>query len=145
MESIPDRSSRLGSAGAALIILGALWFAVGAVLLVLAVLYGGGPGSLPPSVDVDPNLFGAAPRSATLGLIGVAAGAGQIAAGIAIARGDTAWGARAALGLAALGAALVAFWLVNGIAAGRPALILLPVLLAYLYVAWALAPRAARL
>ena len=62
MESIPDRSSRLGSAGAALIILGALWFAVGAVLLVLAVLYGGGPGSLPPSVDLDPNLFGAAPR-----------------------------------------------------------------------------------
>jgi hypothetical protein len=30
---------------------------------------------------------------------------------------------------------------VNGIAAGRPALILLPVLLAYLYVAWASATQ----
>jgi hypothetical protein len=140
VESI-SHGSRLGTAGAALIVLGALWFAVGAVLLVLALLYGGGPGSLPPSVDVDPNLFAAAPRSAALGILGVAAGAGQLVAGVAIARGGTTWGPRAAIGLALLGAALVAFWLVNGIAAGRPALILLPVLLAYLYVAWASATQ----
>ena len=120
--------------------LGALWFAVGAVFLVLALLYGGGPGSLPPSVDVDPNLFGAAPRSAALGIVGVVAGAGQLAAGVAIARGNAALGSRAAFALALLGAALVAFWLVNGVAGGRPSIILLPVLLAYLYVAWASLP-----
>jgi hypothetical protein len=132
---MPDRSSGLGSAGAALIVLGALWFAVGAVLLVLALLYGGGPGSLPHNLDVDPNLFGAAPRSAGLGLLGVAAGAGQIGAGYAIARRGSAWGIRAALGLGILGAAIAALWLVSGIAAGRPTLILLPILVAYLYVA----------
>ncbi len=130
-----DGSTRLGAAGAALMVLGALWFAVGAVLLVLALLYGGGPGSLPPTIDVDPNLFGAAPRSAALGLVGVASGVGQLAAGYAIARGSSAWGVRAALGLAILGATIVALWLVSGIAAGRPALILLPIVGAYLYVA----------
>ena len=139
---MPDRSTGFGTAGAALIVLGALWFAVGAVLLVLALLYSGGPGSLPPSVEFDPDLFGAAPRSAALGLIGVAAGAGQLTAGVAIARGNDTWGARAALGLALLGAVLVAFWLVNGIAAGRPSIILLPILLAYLYIAWVSALRA---
>ncbi len=130
-----DRSTRLGAAGGSLMVLGALWFAVGAVLLVLALLYGGGPGSLPPTIDVDPNLFGAAPRSAALGLVGVLAGAGQLGAGYAIARGGSAWAFRAALGLAILGAAIVALWLVSGVAAGRPALILLPILVAYLYVA----------
>jgi hypothetical protein len=116
-------------------VLGAVWFAVGAVLLVLGMLYGGGPGSLPPTLDVDPNLFGAAPRSAALGLVGAVAGACQIGAGYAIARRDSVWGTRASLGLAILGAAIVALWLVSGTAAGRPALILLPILVAYLYVA----------
>ena len=61
-------------------------------------------------------------------------------ASLAIARGNAALGSRAAFTLALLGAALVAFWLVNGVAAGRPSIILLPVLLAYLYVAWASLP-----
>ena len=117
--------------------LGALWFAVGAVLVVIGLLYGGGPESLPPTLDVDPNLFGAAPRSAALGLIGVAAGAGQLVVGWAVARAYGPWVMRAAFAAGILGAAVVAFWLVNGIAAGRPAIILLPLLLAYLYVAWA--------
>lgn len=141
MESSTDGSTHLGGPGAALIVLGAVWFAVGAVLIVLALLYGGGPGSLPPSVDIDPNLFGAAPRSAAIGLFGVAAGAGQVVVGFAVTRAHGPLVARAALAAGVLGTALVGFWLVDGIAAGRPVLVLLPVVGAYLFVTWASAAR----
>jgi hypothetical protein len=134
-----DPSSRpaAASAGAALIVLGAAWFAIGAVLVVLAVIYGGGPGSLPAELDIDPNVFAAAPRSAIFGAFGVLAGAGQILTGHALARRTTGWAGPAALGSGVLGALLLAFWLVTGIGAGRPAVILVLPLLAYAFVAWA--------
>jgi hypothetical protein len=136
VETTPARSGVLGGAGATLIVLGALWFAVGAVLLVLALLYGGGPEALPAGIDVDPNLFGAAPRAATLGFIAVVAGVGQLLVGYRLTRTADPWVVRLALAMAALAAALVAYWLVSGVAAGRPAIILTPPLVAYLYVAW---------
>jgi hypothetical protein len=137
VEPAAGRPGHLGFAGAALVVLGALWFAVGAVLVVIAVLYGGGPGSLPPNVDVDPALFVAAPRSAAVGFGAVAVGIGQVWAGYLVTRGREAWPARAALALAIVGIAVLASWLVNGLGAGRPVLILLPAILLYLYVAWA--------
>lgn len=124
-------------AGAALIVLGALWFVIGAVLLLLAVIYGGGPGSLPAELDIDPNVFAAAPRSAIFGVFAVLGGGGQVLTGHALARRATGWAGPTALGIAILGALLVAFWLVTGIGAGRPSVILVLPLLAYAFVAWA--------
>lgn len=132
-------SPHRAAAGGTLLVLGGLWFAVGAVLLVLASLYGRGPDSIPANIDFDPALVGAAPRSVGLGLVALAAGLGQVVAGFGALRGSAGWAPRVGLALAAAGAALVAWWLVTGLSAGQPALVLVPVLAAYLYAAIALA------
>jgi hypothetical protein len=121
-----------------LVVLGALWFAVGAVLVVLAWIYGRGTGAIPDSLDFDPALVTAAPRSVALGLVGVAAGVGQAGAGWLAARRTAAWAPRVAGALALAGVALVGFWLVTGLGRGDPVLVLLAPLLAYAYAAWAL-------
>lgn len=125
--------------GATLLVLGGLWFAVGAVLLILAWMYGRGPESIPANLEFDPALVGAAPRSAGLGLAAVAAGLGQVAAGVGTVTGRAGWAPRAGAALAIGGAALTAWWLIAGLSAGQPILILVPALGAYLYAAVALA------
>ena len=142
MDATSAGSPHRAAAGGTLLVLGGLWFAVGAVLLVLASLYGRGPGNIPGNIDIDPALVGAAPRSAGLGLVAVAAGLGQVTAGFGAMRGRAAWAPRVGVALAAAGAALVAWWLVTGLSAGQPVLVLVPVVAAYLYAAIALAiPR----
>jgi hypothetical protein len=136
--TVPAGSPHRPAAGAVLLVLGGLWFAVGAVLLVLAWLYGRGPESIPANLDFDPALVSAAPRSVGLGLMMLAAGVGQMAAGFGVVRGASGWASRGGALLAAGGAGLVGWWLVSGLAEARPMLILVPALAAYLYAAAAL-------
>jgi hypothetical protein len=131
----------MGPAGAVLIVLGALWMAIGAVLLVLAWLYRDVT-ALPDWVNVE-----VAPSSSAwlvlgaLGLAAVAAGAGQLASGFVLQRHGDGWPAVLGMILAMVGAGVVAAWLVTGLVHARPVLILLPALVAYLYVASSIAIR----
>ncbi len=129
------------AAAAILGILGAVWAAVGAVLLVLAWLYGN-PASLPDWLATDPLVGGSAPALAPIGLLSVAVGLGQVTAGVAATRGTARWALVLGLVLAAVGAGVTAVWLYGGVSQGRPAHVLIPALAAYLYVAWAVAFRA---
>ncbi|HEX6127994.1 MAG TPA: hypothetical protein VF071_03125 [Candidatus Limnocylindria bacterium] len=121
--------------------LGAVWASVGAVLLALARLAAGGA-SLPDWVSRGVAGGGSSPLTALVGLLVVAAGAGQVLAGVHAARGRARpWAIVTGLLLAAVGAGVCAVWLFAGIAQQRPAWILLPPLAAYLYAGWALAFR----
>ena len=140
MERAAIRSSHLIAAGVILGILGALWSAIGAVLLVLSWLYGN-PASLPDWLAADPLVGGSAPALAPVGILGVGIGLGQVAAGIAASRGSGRWALVVGMILAATGAGVAAVWLFNGVSQGRPAHVLLPALVAYLYAAWALTFR----
>jgi hypothetical protein len=120
-------------------VLGAIWALVGFVLLALAWLLAGGS-SLPDWVSAAAPDGGSGALTALAGLLAVAAGCGQVLAGILVARGRAS--VRVTVGgllLAAAGAVLTALWLLTGVAQQRPAWILLPPLAAYLYAAWALA------
>jgi hypothetical protein len=140
VERAAVRSSHLVAAGAILGVLGALWSAIGAVLLVLSWLYGN-PTSLPDWVAGDPLVGASAPALAPVGILAVGIGLGQVTAGIAASRGSGRWALVVGMILAATGAGVAAVWLFNGVSQGRPAHVLLPALVAYLYAAWALAFR----
>jgi hypothetical protein len=143
VERIVGRSPHVVAAAAILGILGAVWAAVGAVLVIVAWLYGN-PASLPDWLAADPLVSGSAPALAPTGILAVAVGLGQVAAGVATARGSDRWALVLGLVLSAIGAGVAAVWLYGGMSQGRPAQILLPVLAAYLYAAWAIAFRADR-
>lgn len=131
----------MGSPGAVLIVLGALWAAIGAVLLVLAWLYRDVT-ALPDWVSPDLASTGSAWLGlGAVGLAAVAAGAGQVASGLGLQRRGDGWAAVLGVILAMAGAGVVAAWLVTGLVEGRPVLILLPALAAYLYAALAIAMR----
>jgi hypothetical protein len=119
-------------------ILGSVWFSIGAVLLALAWLYGRGAEAIPATVNLDPGLVSAAPRAGVTGVVAVVAGLGQLTAGFAATRQPGPWAARLGALLALVGAAVVGNWLLGGLSEARPVLVLLPALVTYAYVAWAL-------
>lgn len=130
-------------AGTILVVLGAIWASVGAVLLALARL-AAGAASLPDWVSGGFAGAGSGPLTALVGLLVVAAGAGQVLAGVLAVRGRARpWAIFTGLLLAAIGAGVCGLWLFAGIAQQRPAWILLPPLAAYLYAGWSLAFRSA--
>jgi hypothetical protein len=141
VEQAVARSPHLAAAAAILGILGAVWAAVGAVLLVLAWLYGN-PASLPDWLAADPLVAGPAPALAPIGLLALGGGVGQVTVGLAARRGTRRWAMVLGLILAAIGAGVAAVWLFQGVSQGRPAHILIPALAAYLYAAWAVLFRA---
>jgi hypothetical protein len=127
------------AAGAALIVLGALWSAIGAVLVVVSLLYAN-PGSLPDWVDLAPSDLAAAGQLGVLGFAGFLIGLAQLAAGLGLQR-STGWAAPLGLAAALLGGVVTGSWLVSGLVQGRPAIVLLPLVVAYAYAAAALAFR----
>lgn len=120
-----------------LVVLGSLWSAIGAVLLVM-VLLSANPSALPDWAEPAASDAAALGSLALVGVTGVAAGLAQLASGLAVQRG-VGWGARVGLATALVGGLVTGAWLVGGIARGEPALIFLPVLVAYAHAAWALA------
>jgi hypothetical protein len=129
----------LTAAGAALIVLGAVWSAIGAVLVVVSLLYAN-PGSLPDWVDLAASDTAAAGQLGVLGFAGLVVGLAQVAAGLGLQR-SIGWAAPVGLVAALLGGVVIGSWLVSGLVQGRPAIVLLPLVVAYAYAAAALAIR----
>jgi hypothetical protein len=125
-------------AGMVLIVLGALWAAVGAVLVVVSLLWSN-PAALPNWVQPAASDLAAVGRLALVGMTGVVAGGAQLASGLGVQRSAAGWAAWVGLGTAVFGALVTGAWMVTGLAQGQPALIFLPVVAAYVYAAWMLA------
>lgn len=141
MATSSSGSPHAAVAGTILVVLGGVWASVGAVLLALAGIATGGA-ALPEWVSRGVAAGNSVPLTALVGLLVVAAGAGQVLAGVLAARGHARpWAIVTGLLLAAVGAGVCAVWLFAAIAQQRPAWILLPPLAAYLYAGWALAFR----
>jgi hypothetical protein len=125
-------------AGVILIVLGSLWAAIGAVLVVVALLWSN-PTALPNWVEPGTSDAAALARLTLVGVTGLVAGGAQLASGLGVQRSSVGWPAWVGLGTAVFGALVTGAWMVSGLGQGQPALIFLPVVAAYAYTAWALA------
>jgi hypothetical protein len=145
MAVAPSRASwwrRPSLAGGILAVMGALWALIGAVLIVLAWLYGD-PASLPDWVELDPAAATSPPLGiALVGVAVLAGGVGQVIAGYAVQRRTHGWPPLLGAALGIIGLVVVGGWLVSGLAGGRPVLVLIAPLAAYAYAAAVLVTQA---
>jgi hypothetical protein len=122
--------------GGILIAGGALIALIGLVVVILGILYSD-PASLPPWADLAPA--GLTPAASLAGLGAIVYGIVQTATGIAVQHGAR-WSRSVGIGLALAGAALAAAGLrpFGGAEASGASFVFLPVMVGYLFAAWAL-------